>query len=92
MTACHIIYIVKPLLRVCKKLAWDLYIIDVVLKETQIYRDFIKANKIRVTKYGFHFNDKFIETQKSGNKWFAGEDDSSLTKVSAIYYYIKNRS
>lgn len=61
-----------------------------MLKETQIYSNFIKENKI--IDY-FVFNDINIPLNKdSDGKYYADNDDKCHTKKASIYYYIKNHS
>jgi len=69
--------------------------------ETRIYSDFIKRNKIVVgktnfsdTNFAFYYKGelKVIPLRKCDEtgKYFAGDDDASLTKKSAVYFYCKN--
>jgi hypothetical protein len=73
--------------------------------ETKIYNDFIKRNKIVVGQikkeypnysctFSFFVDNelKIVELVKDDEtgKYYAGDDDCSLTKISAVYYYCKN--
>lgn len=62
-----------------------------MLKETKIYSDWIKANKIIVYAHSFMFRDEEISLEKDHQGWRAGQDDACFTKKAAIYWYIKNR-
>ena len=65
--------------------------------ETKIYSDFIKNNRIVVTRDSFVYksakdNYKQISLSKDDdNKWYAGYDDKCFTKKAAVYYYLTNR-
>jgi hypothetical protein len=64
--------------------------------ETKIYSDFIKRNKIVVSKDCFVYNVMVKPivvplTKDDDGKWIADNDDKCFTKKAAVYYYIKNR-
>lgn len=60
--------------------------------ETKIYSDFIKRNKIVVREdYFFIPTMAIVQLAKGGNgRWYADNDDASITKKSAVYFYCKN--
>jgi hypothetical protein len=70
-----------------------LYKSNAMIQETKIYSDFIKANKVKVSKDFFIYNSEEIMICQDDmtRKWHAGQDDGCYTKKAAIYYYIKNR-
>ena len=59
--------------------------------ETKIYSDFIKREKVVVTKDSFQYNFNKVQLQKDDDgKWYAEQDDKCHSKKAAIYWYIKN--
>lgn len=69
--------------------------------ETKIFSEFIKRNHIVVGKtnlsdstFALYYEGKLhvIQIRKCDEtgKYFAGDDDASITKKSAIYFYCKN--
>ncbi len=69
--------------------------------ETKIYSDFIKRNKIVVGKtnlsdsnFAFYYKGKLqvipLRRCDETMKYYAGDDDASITKKSAVYFYCKN--
>jgi len=63
-------------------------------KETKIYSDFIKQNKVKVTKWGYEFRGEEVRVYKSDeSKWWYSEihQENCYTKKSAIYWCLRNR-
>jgi hypothetical protein len=65
--------------------------------ETKIYSDFIKKNKIVVSKDYFVYNIMIKPTivpicKDDDGKWYADNDDKCHTKKAAIYWYLKNNT
>lgn len=62
--------------------------------ETKMYSEFIKRNRISVTADSFTYSVNGVTVTvpliKDGNRWYAGNDDASMSKKSAIYWYVKN--
>lgn len=68
-----------------------------MIAETKIYSDFIKRNKIVVSKDCFVYNVMVkpivVPISYDGNsKWYADNDDKCFTKKAAIYWYLKNNT
>lgn len=62
--------------------------------ETKIYSDFIKRNKVKVTKWGYTFRGIEVRIYKSDeSKWWYSEihEENCHSKKAAIYYCLKYR-
>lgn len=60
--------------------------------ETKIYSDFIKANKIKVSRdYFIYKGEEIMISKDDDGMWYAENEDKSYSKKASIYFYIKNR-
>ena len=62
--------------------------------ETKIYSDFIKRNRIKVTKWGYNYDNQDVRVFKSDeSKWWYSEisQDNCHSKKSCIYWDLHNR-
>jgi hypothetical protein len=68
-----------------------------MIAETKIYSDFIKRNKIVVSKDCFIYNIMIKPivvpiSKDDDGKWYADSEDKCYTKKAAIYWYLKNNT
>ena len=68
-----------------------------MIAETKLYSDFIKRNKIVVTKDCFVYNIMIKPItvpicKDDDGKWYADNEDKCYTKKAAIYWYLKNNT
>jgi|688.fasta_scaffold187529_2 hypothetical protein len=68
-----------------------------MIAETKLYSDFIKRNKIVVTKDCFVYNIMIKPItvpicKDDDGKWYADNEDICHTKKAAIYWYSKNNT